>query len=100
MNNRERFVVLIDHRVTVPQATATAGVLTNVFPNDCALPVITDEFRKLRGLTTHYGADSSPAVIGDITTGAVYIVTLTTFEASGAELFNLFWNIRLKYVDV
>lgn len=99
MNNRERFVTLIDHRITIPQANSTAGVLTNVFPNDVGLQVKTDEFRRLRGLTTHYKADSSPAVIGDISTGALFIVTLAA-QPAGTELFALDWNVRLKYVDL
>jgi len=100
MNNRERFVTLIDKKFTIPQATLTAGVLTNVFPNDCAVPVKIDEFRKLRGLTTHFKADSNPAVIGDIATGALYILSLAQTQAAGTELFNYRWNCRLKYVDV
>ncbi|AUM61714.1 capsid [uncultured virus] len=99
MNNRERFVTIIDKKITVPQGTATAGVLTNVFPNDVMLPCKWDEFRKLKGLTTHFKADSSPAVIGDIATGGLYIVSLTNLTAAGAELFQLAWNVRLKYVD-
>lgn len=100
MNNRERFVVLMDKRITLPQGTATAGVLTNVFPNDVNLPIKVDEFRRLRGLTTHYGADSSPAVIGDIRTGGLYIVSFTNIQAAGTEIFSMNWNVRLKYTDV
>lgn len=100
MNNRERFVTLIDKKFTIPQATLTAGVLTNVFPNDIMIPTRIDEFRKLRGLTTHYKADSNPAVIGDIATGAIYILSLSQIQASGTELFNYKWSCRLKYVDV
>lgn len=100
MNNRERFVTVMDKRFTLPQATATAGVLTNVYPNDEACPVKIDEFRKLRGMTTHFKADSNAAVIGDIATGGLYIVSLAYRQASGTELFDLDYNVRLKYVDV
>lgn len=99
MNNRERFVTLMDKKISIPQATATAGVLTNVFPQSDAVPSNIDEFRRLRGLTTHYKADSNPAVIGDIATGGLFLLSLGQ-DASGAELFRYTWNIRLKYVDV
>lgn len=101
MNNRERFVVIMDKRFGLPNTTNTAGVLTNTYPNGDSQHIVIDEFRKMRGLTTHYGADSNPAVIGDITTGALYIITLTSVHAAGAEQFALNpWNVRLKYIDV
>jgi len=100
MNNRERFVTIMDKKFIIPQATATAGVLTNVFPNDCEIPVRIDEFRKLRGLTTHFRADSNPAVIGDIATGGLFIISLSEEQTAGTELFNFEFNVRLKYVDV
>lgn len=99
MNNRERFVTLMDKRITIPQATATAGVLTNVFPNDMMSPIRIDEFRKLRGLTTHFKADSNPAVIGDVATGGLFMVCWAQ-QGAGTELFEWSWNCRLKYVDV
>jgi len=93
-------VTLIDKKLSLPQATATAGVLTNVFPNDVNVPTQIDEFRKLRGLTTHYKADSNPAVIGDVATGGLFIIAFALFQATGTELYNYQWNLRLKYVDV
>jgi len=101
MNNRERFVTLIDKKLSLPQGTATAGVLTNVFPNDgLSIPAQFDEFRKLRGLTTHYKADSNPAVIGDISTGGLFIVSLGFAQTAGTELYRYQWNVRLKYTDL
>lgn len=100
MNNRERFVTIMDIKFGLPQATATAGVLTNVYPNDSLIPVKIDEFRRLRGLTTHFRADSNPAVIGDIATGGLFLISLSEEQTAGTELFQFEWNIRLKYVDV
>lgn len=100
MNNRERFLVIMDKRITIPQGNDTAGVLTNVFPNDADLPVKFDEFRRLRGLTTHYKADSNPAVIGDVATGGLYLCCFTVNQAAGTEIFALDWNLRLKYTDL
>jgi len=100
MNNRERFVVLMDKRILLPQATDTATVLTNTFPNSTEDWVHIDEFRKLRGLTTHYKADSNPAVVGDISTGGLFIIGFAGLPAGG-EIFSLpTWNCRLKYIDV
>jgi len=98
MNNRERFVTIMDKKLMLPQGTATAGVMTNVFPSGDDVPIICDEFRRLKGLTTHFGADSNPAVIGDIRTGGLFLVSLAGF-AAGAELYNMNFNVRLKYVD-
>jgi len=101
MNNRERFVTIIDKRFILPQMTNTAGVATNVYPTDTTqCPLAIDEFRKLRGLTTHYKADSNPAGIGDVATGGLYFVTFTRQNASGAENHTGNWNCRLKYTDL
>lgn len=99
MNNRERFVTIMDIRFSAPQATATAGVLTNVYPNSYCVGSHVNEFRKLRGLTTHYGADSNPAVVGDIRSGGLFIVSRGS-NAAGAELFQMNWNLRMKYTDL
>lgn len=100
MNNRERFVTILDQKIMIPQATATAGVLTNVFPQGEVIPVNLDEFRKLKGLTTHFKADSNPAVIGDIATGGLFLISLSNTQVAGTELFNYNFDVRLKYVDV
>lgn len=97
MNNRERFVTILDKKIVIPQVTNTAGAYTNVVPSD--MPIMWDDFRQLRGLTTHYGADSNPAVIGDITTGGLYLISLAQ-NVAGAENFQMFFNVRLKYTDV
>lgn len=100
MNNRERFVVLMDHRFYLPQINNTAGVLSGAYPTDSVWTKhYLTEFRKLGKLTTHYKADSNPAVIGDISTGGLFIISLAG-NAAGTENFRMPWNVRLKYVDV
>jgi len=99
MNNRERFVTIMDKRFTLPQATNTLGAITLAFPNDVDYPMKIDEFRKLRGLTTHYRADSNPAVIGDISTGSLLVLSVS-LVAAGQDIWEFSWNARLKYVDV
>jgi len=101
MNNRDRFVSILDHRMYLPQGTTTAGVASLLQPADAEYfkPVI-NEFRKLRMLTTHYKADSNPAVIGDITTGGLFIFSLAN-NTAGSDMWQIAnWNVRLKYVDM
>lgn len=102
LNNRERFAVIADKRIMLPAVTTTAGVPSGLWPtsfdNDKISSV--DMFRKLKGMTVHYGADSSPAVIGDIKSGSLLLVTFANIGA-GAENFGMNqWNVRLRYNDV
>lgn len=100
MNNRERFVVIMDKRCYLPQVTNTAGVASNMQPSDTDyfMPLI-DEYRRLQKLTTHYKADSNPAVIGDISTGGLYVITFGDNPVD-SDNYRLDWNCRLKYVDL
>jgi len=101
MNNRERFVTIMDHRFYLPAVTNTAGALTLVTPTDTTSwkPLI-QEYRNLRMLTTHYKADSNPAVFGDISTGALWIISLGIIAAASENFSINNWNCRLKYVDM
>lgn len=104
MNNRERFVTILDHRFSIPACSNeifSAGAAAYEGPTDSFQPrPCIDEYRRLSKLTTHYKADSNPAVIGDISTGGLYVISLANL-ASGSENFLINpWNVRLKYVDV
>lgn len=111
MNQRDRFAVLMDIRMALPTVTATAaaGVPTAMFPSDfpaihsskgCYQSFAIDEFRKTRNLVSHYQADSAPGVIGDISTGAFYLVTLTQKNAAAAEGFFVpNYSVRMKFHD-
>lgn len=98
MNNRDRFITIIDKQVMIPGGVLTAGLLTSVYPDNGENITMMDEYRKLN-LTTFYKADSNPAVIGDIATGALYFITFASYPA-GSELFQVIWNCRIKYVDM
>lgn len=98
MNNRERFIMLMDERKFLPPAAAVAPYFTS--------PVVThpDEFKikrfiPLKMLETHFKADSSPAVIGDIATGSLifFAIADTTIAAQ-----TYAWEIsaRLKFDDM
>lgn len=106
LGNRDRFTILADKRIMLPGATATAGVLTNIWPNSfggagdgsVGLGCIR-EFRNLNKLLANYKAASSPAVIGDISTGAIYLITFST-NTAGQEIWCAAdWSVRLRYYD-
>lgn len=100
LNNRDRFIMLRDTRIPMPQTTITAGVLTNLGFSD---PVTTlcniDMYVKLKNLVTQYKADSSPAVIGDIATGSLLLITLSD-SLAGLEGFVFEAESRLRYIDL
>jgi len=108
MNNRERFLVLSDRRIYIPQVTTTvatgvslfnaaAGNLGTIFPMDCTQGLIIDDFRKLGNLVTHF--TTSTTSIGDISSGSLLLLTLTENNAAGSEGFAFNWNSRLRYRD-
>lgn len=98
MNNRDRFISIIDKSVVLPSGTITGGLLTPAYPDNGENITMMDEYRKLN-LSTYFKADSNPAVIGDIATGALYFICFAGTPA-GSELFQLIWNCRIKYVDM
>lgn len=100
LNNRDRFVVLRDHHVTLPSMTDTAGVITNLGLEDPISRTFNfDDYVKLRGMLVQYKADSAPAVIGDIATGSLLLVTLGA-QAAGTAGFQLNVETRLRYKDL
>jgi len=99
LNNRDRFSILRDLRIVPPSITITAGVATNIGIIDPVSPLCNiDLFVRLKGLITQYKADSSPAVIGDIATGGLFMVTMGQ-QAPGAEGFNGGFESRLRFND-
>lgn len=56
-------------------------------------------FAKLGNRETHYQADSAPGVIGDISTGSLFICTLGNIGA-GNENYGLDLSIRVRYSDL
>lgn len=103
LNNRERFAILMDIKHKMPFINVATGVPTttvNIWPTDGARhedsdgSFFLDHFRKLKGMETHYKADSTPAVIGDIATGGLYLVT---FGVTGNWVLN--FKVRMRYND-
>lgn len=98
MNNRDRFITIMEKCITLAGGTiAVSGIITNPMPQDQTIMYF-DEYRKLN-LTTHFRSDSNPAVIGDISNGALYLISFAQLVA-GAEIYQINWNCRLKYIDL
>lgn len=102
LNNRDRFVILRDEHLCMPTQTQAAGtVITN--PGGQIDPVSTtfklDWYVKLKGLVAQFKADSAPAVIGDISTGGLYLVTFGD-NVAGTEGWALETQTRLRYLDL
>lgn len=97
LNNRERFVILMDERLWLPQTFATGSEMV-VTESAQKTQFNIKRYINLKGLLTHFKADSSPSVIGDISTGGLFLVTLGG-EPSGSEGFAIDCGWRLRYTD-
>lgn len=77
VNNLERFVVLMDHYVSLqPYDNALNEVNTNQIGGTTSECLLVDKYIKLRGLEQTYSAQSAPMVIANQTIGALYIFSL------------------------
>jgi len=95
LDNRDRFKVVIDERLAVP-ATSATGVGNNVpSPNACELKF--HRYVSLKNLETQFKADSSPAVIGDISSGSLIMLTFSDGDPDTS--WNLEAGIRLRFTD-
>lgn len=100
LNNRDRFVMLRDTRLTLPDTTFVAGAQTFTGATDPVSKTFNiDMFVKLKDMLTQYRADSAPAVIGDIASGGLYLVTFGS-QAAGAEGYSFNVETRLRYNDL
>lgn len=92
-DEKDRFMILADERLVLPPN------LTNIASGDYAPPdtsknVFTiNRFIKLRNLVTHYSANSSPGVVGDISTGGLFLLTTGAFASPGY-IANVHFRIR------
>lgn len=102
LNNRDRFSIIRDQIIYMPfvrsnNATPDPYVDYIVPTADPVTPTYNiDMYCKLKGLATQYKADSAVPTIGDVATGALYLVTLGAYATSA-------WQInttsRLRYLD-
>lgn len=97
LNNRDRFVVIRDLRIAAPPFNDANETVGATDPLTVATNI--DLFAKIPGYVTQYKADSSPAVIGDIASGGLYLVTFGGI-AAGSEGYNAYLECRLRYLDM
>lgn len=91
-DNTDRFKVLMDRRYKF-EAGTTAVI------NGTGGSAILDEFISLKGLETVYNASSSPAVIGDISSGALLLVGRALDAGSNSTVTVVQGKARLRYTD-
>lgn len=106
MNNRGRFLVLMDNQVILPAvgaagATPASNVLSFTGANDKGDTdtqgvLCVNRYQKLRGLPTLFKA--STGAIGDISTGGLYLITVGDDAAAGCG-YTFTYSSRLKYAD-
>jgi len=98
LNNRDRFEIIMDKQHVLGPITAGGANENAGFTDGDAFGCV-DWFYKLKNRETHYKADSSPAVIGDISTGCLFMVTFANY-AAGGECYAFNASIRLRYSDL
>nr|WAE42806.1 MAG: capsid protein [Cressdnaviricota sp.] len=99
LNNVERFAILRDKRLWIPSNQQAASTDQNMYLGGGTDAKEINWFVPLKNLETHFKSTTNPAAIGDVATGALYLVTLGNI-ASGAAGYNLQYNSRLRFCDV
>lgn len=106
MDNRERFIVLMDRRIVTPPIGANGVTATN---NNITMETNGEgsdgnmkiqRYIKLQGLETHYSNTTNPAVIGNISTGALGMVVISVNATGNSRAYNFVYTARLKFIDV
>lgn len=93
-NQFERFSVLMDKMITLPTPTINNPALTTyglVGPtgNGQDLPWFIDEYIKLKGLECSFKGTTNPEVIGDVTTGNLFLLSIGEFSS-----VTTYWSFR------
>lgn len=99
IRNSDRFLILADEHFQFSPETLLAGggLYGPSAGQNQNQSVIVDRYIKLNGLPTSYTTDAG-AGIGDMATGALYVVTIANQAAADA-LVNFNWCTRLRYTD-
>lgn len=98
LNNVERFAILRDQRI---QIATNAGVSSNVAGaiTNYGQQGNINWYVPLKDLETHYKSTTNPAAIGDIATGALYLVTFGSIAVATSG-FQFTYNARLRFIDL
>lgn len=99
--NRERFVILIDERMTFPCVTDTAGSFSSIgnLGSSEKNPGMFnfDRYVKLHGLESHFN-NTNGGTIADIQTGSIVMFFVTDANAGTGWTFQ--WSSRIRYQDL
>lgn len=102
INNRDRFMILRDRFVVLPEigidgavGEEVGGVFTD--PNNGNRSLKYEEFIKLKGLETCYNSNGA-GTVADITTGAIGILAISD-DASGSPGWAFSFTSRYKFLD-
>lgn len=98
MNNAERFIILMDNRVTITNNDSSLiqeGAINGCYNQEIHI----NRFINLRNLETIYKATSNPAVVGDIATGSLFLVIFGSVASGANPGYILYFNARLRYFD-
>lgn len=99
VNNMERFTVLMDEWHIVPAVDNNLHVVNTALVGPTNVECFqVDRYIKLRGLEQKYSANSSPMVIANQTTGALYILSCGSI-AAGSEPYCWYGKARLRFYD-
>jgi len=93
LNNRDRFEIIMDQRMLYP-ASDTSAIITQteeLQQMNC--------YHKLGNREVHFKADSAPGVIGDVSTGGLFLITAGNIT-EGSEAFGLQVHFRMRYSDL
>lgn len=100
LNNRQRFMVIRDHHITLPAVTNTAGVLTNgpAFNDTARYSYEINWFIKLKGLETVYNqlVPGGGPDITEIASGSLFLMFVSTQQDAA---YNFIGQTRLRYYD-
>lgn len=95
LDNKNRFVIIMDHQQSLP-GVGTSSSSTVAIPTSAHL----DKYIKLNGLTSTYSASSTPPVIGDIATGALYLFVMAKpFGGLLGDSGQFSGTVRLRFTD-
>lgn len=106
INNRDRFAILMDQQVLLAAlgingasaaSSATVAIDINNNANGTQGQFNINRFIKLKGLETVFKA--SAGNIGDISAGAIGVLTISTGDVNATSAWQLIMSSRLRYYD-
>lgn len=99
LNNVERFAILRDQRVMIINNADSSQLQANGQSLMGGNQNFINWYVPLKDLETHYKSTTNPAAIGDIATGALYMVTFGNV-AVATSAYQLQYNARLRFIDI